>query len=111
MPNYTSARYMFEGGYDVWALDCEKSNVKKEIRRCGDEMWFLRKAAKKEIASLVETFKDDSLYKLRRGDRDWRISRKLRVIWEELEEAEEVMLDCGRQLQIIQSEIDQYRHT
>ena len=110
MPNYTSARYMFEGGYDVWALDCEKSNVKKEIRRCGDEMSFLRKAAKKEIASLVET-KDDSLYKLRRGDRDWRISRKLRVIWEELEEAEEMMLYCGRELQIIQSEIDQYRHT
>ena len=63
------------------------------------------------IACLVETFKYDSLYKLRMGDRDWRISRKLWVIWEELEEAEEVMLDCGRQLQIIQSEIDQYRHS
>ena len=102
---------MFEGGYDVWALDCEKSNVKKEIRMCADEMWLLRNAAKKEIASLVEMFKDDSLYKLRRGDWDWRISRKLWGIWEELEEAKEVMLDCGRQLQIIQSEIDQYRHT
>ena len=56
MPNYTSVRYMFEGGYKVWALDCEKGKVTKEIRRLGDDMAALRKAERKEIDYLVQRY-------------------------------------------------------
>ena len=109
MPNYTSARYMFEGGYEVWALDCEKGKVTKEIRRLGDEMAALRKAERKEIDYLVQRYQDESLNKLKRGGRDYRISRKLRSIWEELEEAEEEMISCARDLQTL-SEMTEYRN-
>ena len=110
MPNYTSGRYMFEGGFQVWALDCEKSKLKREITRLANAMSALRKAERKELDYLVERFQDESLYKLRRGQRDHRISRKLRLIWEEQEEAEEDMVASGIDLEVVESEIDHYRH-
>ena len=109
MPNYTSAWYRFEGGYEVWALDCQKGKVTKEIKRLGDEMAALRKAERKEINYLVQRYQDESLNKLKRGGRDYRISRKLRSIWEKLEEAKEQMISCARDLQTL-CEISEYRN-
>ena len=110
MPNYTLDRYMFEGGYDVWWLDFEKSKGQKEIARLRSEISALHKAEKKELDSLVKRYHDHNLYNINRGQRDHRISRKLRLIWEEQEEAEDDMVECGRELEVIQSKIDQCRH-
>ena len=95
MPNYTSDRYRFDGGYWIWFLDREKDKIKNEIIE-----------HKKDISSLCLDERKE-LDRLKRGDK--RVSRKLRNIWEEKEEALEMLLKCQSQLEQIESEVDQYR--
>ena len=82
MPNYTSDRYRFDGGYWIWFLEREKDKIKKEIIEHKTDISYLCLDERKELDRLVERFKDPSLYELKRGDK--RVSRKLRNIWEEI---------------------------
>ena len=95
MPNYTSDRYRFDGGFWIWFFDREKDKLKKEIIEHKQDIYYLCLEERKEFD------------KLKKGD--IRISRKLRNIWEEKEEAVEMLLKCQTDLEEIEWEIDQYR--
>ena len=65
---------MFDGGFQMWSLDNEKTKVKATITYCKSNLATLEKAEKNELSHLAQKFNDLTLTSAQKGKRDYRLS-------------------------------------